>query len=1753
MASSKEFVVKHGLAIGTPSNIVFNSSGVLQASATANATINITGFDIDGATDIGADLVDADLLIVDDGAGGTNRKTALSRIKKYVYSAVSGDATVSDTGALTIAATSIENSMLAGSIANDKLSNSTVSFGGVSLALGASDATPAFDLSDATNYPTSSLSGTITNTQLAGSIANSKLTNSTITVTDGSNATATALGGTITFAGTANETTVSESSGTITVGLPDNVTLASNLNVGKNVVISGNLTVSGTQTIIDTNTLNIGDNIITLNSDETGTPSQNAGIEVERGTGTNVQLRWNETADKWQITNDGSSYQNLGESELINDTTPQLGGNLDANDKKIENVNKLGVGVTSVDSANMMEVEKSGENNVVFSGNDSAIGARLVLKNKNTGSNALNQIDFSDAGGQSTSSIKGFNTDQTNNYGELGFFTRDAQGSPPAERVRIKRDGKVGIGKTSPSTALDVNGTVKATAFEGDGSALTGVPNSVSNGSNDRILTSTGGNGIQAESDFQFDGTNVFIPNEIRHIGDPDTKLGFTTDTITLTAGGVAVETLTTSGVSITGNITVSGTVDGVDIAALNTSVSGKLANIVEDTTPQLGGDLASNGNNINIADSDLIQIGTGNDLQIYHQSDVSYFKSTNASAPIRFQAPGGEVMANFIPDGAVELYHNGSKKLETTSTGATVTGAVVATTAQIGGTDGVAVSQGAISIKNGGAQSYIDFYCESSNAHYARLLAPAHADFSGNISITLPSGDDTLVGRATTDTLTNKTLTSPNITTPSISDPTVTGKADMATVQLDTIAVENPASHHTFVSTVASKTSAHPYTGQGSSSAYFLDGKESPSIVLSSNQTYRFDQSDNSNSGHPIAFYLDAAKTTAYTTGVTTNGTAGSSGAYTQIVVTDATPPCLYYQCTNHGYMGSVAGVLSKGTTDHLTEGSTNLYYTDARVDTHLNSGSASSGQILSWNGSDYAWVADQTGGGGSAITIQDEGSSLSTAASTINFVGAGVTASGTGATKTITISGGGGGSSLAIKDEGSTLSTDATTLNFVGDGVTASGTGAEKTITISGSGSTTSYTPDPIYARFILASDETFTQNTDHQVLKFTSRSADTSSGNTFTSATDGTLTVPAGVTKVKLSVGLYVVNSTDQVLVRIKRKRGSGNWLNLYGSPSPETQSTGNDYVSSHTGILDCQEGDKFAAFVYSQAGSSQYIDAGAAATYFEIQAMAGSALGGSISTSYTPKPVYAQLGLTSNHTVGTSYSAITTFNTRIKDTSTGNALTSTLGDGKFIIPAGVDKIKLRASVWVADVAGQVIMQFWKNGAIVAGTTSLDVETTGGDLPVAFTRILDVQQNDFFQVAIYAADAGTVNTNYQSRTWFELEVVEGSMLGGLGNLSTLQDVHNATPTDGQALVWDNSNSYWAPGTVGAAITVQDEGSALSTSATTLNFVGAGVTASGSGATKTITISGSGGSGGSTGIGGQFTSGTGNGSTTTFTSPVNTNLANNLIVSVDGIMQRPTTDYTVSGTTVTFGTAPPAGTAVLVRSFSGAISSKADFTVQNFTANGSNTVYKLAESITSGDHVLVSINGIIQRNTNDYTYDTGTSNITFDVAPTSGDIITFRTFDLQRNALVAISDTAPSNPRNGDLWFDSTTAKMYLRYDDGSSEQWISTTTLGQQASGSGFEYISVSSNVTMVAGKAYMVDSSSTRTLTLPASASIGDEIRIIDATGQSGTNNITVARNSHKIQGDASDLTISTNRAAFELVYFNVAQGWLLAEK
>jgi hypothetical protein len=82
------------------------------ATISTAGKVALSALEIDGASDIGADLVDADLIIVDDGAGGTEVKSELTRVKKYIYSAMSGDATASDAGALTIANDAVESGML---------------------------------------------------------------------------------------------------------------------------------------------------------------------------------------------------------------------------------------------------------------------------------------------------------------------------------------------------------------------------------------------------------------------------------------------------------------------------------------------------------------------------------------------------------------------------------------------------------------------------------------------------------------------------------------------------------------------------------------------------------------------------------------------------------------------------------------------------------------------------------------------------------------------------------------------------------------------------------------------------------------------------------------------------------------------------------------------------------------------------------------------------------------------------------------------------------------------------------------------------------------------------------------------------------------------------------------------------------------------------------------------------------------------------------------------------------------------------------------------------------------------------------------------------------------------------------------------------------------------------------------------------------------------------------------------------------
>ena len=208
--------------------------------------------------------------------------------------------------------------------------------------------------------------------------------------------------------------------------------------------------------------------------------------------------------------------------------------------------------------------------------------------------------------------------------------------------------------------------------------------------------------------------------------------------------------------------------------------------------------------------------------------------------------------------------------------------------------------------------------YLDSDSSHYVGFKSPATV--SSNVVWTLPSADTGVSGYVLSS---NASGVLSWVAPGQNADPSFTGTLTLT----NDGNIRGFASHHatytgsvkTFTVTVASKTAAHRYNGSGSSNGYKIDGKESPFLSLTPGRTYKFDQSDGSNSGHPLRFYLESNKTTAYTTNVTTSGTAGSSGAYTQIVIADTTPMVIHYQCSSHSLMGNAVQTNSATATGTL------------------------------------------------------------------------------------------------------------------------------------------------------------------------------------------------------------------------------------------------------------------------------------------------------------------------------------------------------------------------------------------------------------------------------------------------------------------------------------------------------------------------------------------------------------------------------------------------------------------------------------------------------------------------------------------------------------------------------------------------------------------------------------------------------------------------------------------------------------------
>ena len=204
------------------------------------------------------------------------------------------------------------------------------------------------------------------------------------------------------------------------------------------------------------------------------------------------------------------------------------------------------------------------------------------------------------------------------------------------------------------------------------------------------------------------------------------------------TTGNAATATALASAqnFSLTGDVTASAvSFDGSGAVALSTTIT--------DNSVQVG-NIDFLVDEDNMASDSAVKVPTQQSVKAYVDSQVT-------AQDLDFQADSGGALSIDL-DSETLTISGTTNEIETSGSGNTVTVGLpaapeITTSLGVGGgsTNGVVISQGSIKIKNGGTQSSIDLYCESSNAHYVRLQAPAHANFSGNHTITLPSTAGTL------------------------------------------------------------------------------------------------------------------------------------------------------------------------------------------------------------------------------------------------------------------------------------------------------------------------------------------------------------------------------------------------------------------------------------------------------------------------------------------------------------------------------------------------------------------------------------------------------------------------------------------------------------------------------------------------------------------------------------------------------------------------------------------------------------------------------------------------------------------------------------------------------------------------------------------------------------------------------------------------------------------------------------------------
>jgi len=1129
---------------------------------------------------------------------------------------------------------------------------------------------------------------------------------------------------------------------------------------------------------------------------------------------------------------------------------------------------------------------------------------------------------------------------------------------------------------------------------------------------------------------------------------------------------------------------------------------------------------------------------------------------------------------------------------------------------------------------------------------------------------------------------------------------------------------------------TVASKTDQHRYTSTGSGLAYYIDGKESPFLLLSPGNTYRFTLSSSDMSSHPFRFYLDAAKLTAYTTNVT------STATYTEITITDATPPVLHYQCSAHGYMGNAVNTQARG------------QLIDSAVITSLmpktGTDFADSAWIVSQipvTGTDFAdssWILSQIPQVG--VDYVDSAYVTSYVTSVLpktgvdfadsswivaNFLDSALT------TQLIDSAyiqdrqaGGGGGTVDSAYVESVSLDSERTQLLINAAYIQARQSLLDSSLTSqlidsayvqlrqsSAGGLDSSLTTQLIDSAYVSARagagtdsaaviqliDSAYVQARGEGAAPFelTNFRYNADSGQTSFTGVDvngRTLAVDSGKLQVFLNgilladsdfshnaskVDLLVAADSADILTVVKMD-GNNTISNfqskhfIYNADSGQTVFTGADrsgqvltYSSTDrtnvylNGILLTNDSDFTAT-----DGSTVTLTVGAdSADVLDINVFRGSNISSmdSASVQLIVDSAYVQL-----HAKGLDYGVLT--NTPLSGVDSAEVIKLITANA---IDSGVALQLLLDSIETINLIDSSHVQLHAVGLDYNRLSNLpSIPVTGTDFADSSWIIsqIPVTGTDFADSSWILSQIPKTGVDFADSAWIVANFLDSALTTQLIDSSYIQLRQSSVGTGGldSALTTQLIDSAYvqlrqsAGGGSGTVDSAYVEANSLDSERTKLlidsDYILARVTNTQPGEYNNDRT--------------EFTVGGADSGRLVFDTQKALNLvAGNTEVYLNGILQLSGTDYTVDSSAVTFTSGVAANhqvtvleragkiltqrglvenvfaytTAAPTTSITGADDKGATLDVSegyadvflngillrdsdDYSINDAGTILTLVSATDSSDIVTVKnskgvivtpqvkrfeyttatpattisgsdlhsntlayspgslqvhVNGILLQEKTDFTATTGNS-VLLTTATDSGDDVTVSAFSAPGSKLELYKFTADSGQT---VFSGNDAAGRFMSYEPGNiqvflnglllndSDDYTASNTkavrlltaaaLNDELKVASFEttseitrsntWTAPTGTVSAAAGDKLFIDTSGgARTVTLPSSATMGDEIRIIDATGNAASNNITVSRNGHNIHGASSDLVINIARAGIGLAYYNVAQGWLLIE-